>query len=49
MNELLQYFINTDNVFQKGLFLMVAGVVFVFLIQTFFFITIKFWLRKKKS
>ena len=48
MEQLLNYFINTESVFQKGVFLMVAGIVFVFAVQVVFYLTVKVWMSVKR-
>ena len=49
MDQLLFEFVKNASLVQKGLFLMVAGVCFVFLVQFVFFLTVKIWMGKKKS
>ena len=51
MNEFLFDFIRNATLAQKGLFLMIVGILFVFTVQTVFYLTIKIWLRmsQKKS
>ena len=51
MEQLLNEFIKNASIFEKGLFLMISGVVFVFLVQTIFYMTVKIWLgiTKKKD
>jgi Na+-transporting methylmalonyl-CoA/oxaloacetate decarboxylase gamma subunit len=49
MEQALQNFIQTATIFQKGVFLMIAGVLFVFLVQLVFYITVKIWVRFGKS
>ncbi|MCL2479069.1 MAG: hypothetical protein FWF22_06180 [Treponema sp.] len=44
-NEFIQ---NASNI-QKGLFVMVAGLLFVFAVQIVFFLVIKLWPRGKKE
>jgi len=47
MNQLLNEFIRNATVFQKGVFLMIAGVCFVFAVQFIFFLLVKLWPKKK--
>ena len=45
-------FLASADIFQKGLFLMIVGILFVFLVQTVFYMTVKIWLglgKKKES
>jgi len=35
--------------FGKGVFLMVTGIVFVFAVQTFFYLLIRFFVRRGKA
>jgi Na+-transporting methylmalonyl-CoA/oxaloacetate decarboxylase gamma subunit len=48
MEQILDYFIKSDSNIEKGVFLMIAGVLFVFAVQTVFYVTVKIWARKKK-
>jgi hypothetical protein len=48
MNSILQGVINGGEM-GKGLFLMVAGILFVFLVQVLFYAFIKLWPKKKTS
>jgi Na+-transporting methylmalonyl-CoA/oxaloacetate decarboxylase gamma subunit len=48
MEQALYDFIQTATTFQKGVFLMIVGVLFVFAVQTVFYVTVKIWARKKK-
>ena len=47
MDQFLYDFVKNATLVQKGLFLMVAGVSFVFLVQFVFFLIVKIWTRKK--
>lgn len=49
LEQLFNNFINNATVFQKGVFLMVTGVLFVFAVQLVFYLTVKFWPRGKKT
>ena len=52
MNEFFGDFITHATTIQKGLFLMIVGMVFVFSVQIIFFAIIKIWLKmagKKES
>ena len=51
MDQLLYDFVRSASIVQKGVFLMVTGVCFVFIVQFVFYITVKIWLSvtKKKS
>jgi hypothetical protein len=46
MDALLQS-IRNGPVLSKALFLLVSGVLFVFVVQVVFYLTIKLWPRKK--
>ena len=48
MEQLLNYFVSTESVFQKGLFLMAAGILFVFAVQVIFYMTVKLWTSIKR-
>jgi hypothetical protein len=49
MEQALNNFIQTASTGQKGVFLMIVGVLFVFAVQTVFYLTVKLWLRSSKS
>jgi hypothetical protein len=49
MNQTLLSFIEQASPVQKALFLMVCGVVSVFIVQLVFYITIKVWPKAKKE
>ena len=42
-------FINSASVFEKGVFLMIAGVLFVFAVQLVFYLTVKLWPGRKNE
>jgi hypothetical protein len=46
MDALLQH-IQSGPVLSKALFLMVSGILFVFMVQVVFYLTIKLWPRTK--
>jgi len=48
MDQILNYFINSESVIQKGVFLMIAGVLVVFTVQLVFYLTVKIWTSIKK-
>jgi Na+-transporting methylmalonyl-CoA/oxaloacetate decarboxylase gamma subunit len=43
MEQAFNNFIRTATVIQKGVFLMIAGVTFVFVVQFVFFLIVKIW------
>ncbi|MDR2094616.1 MAG: hypothetical protein LBP76_03755 [Treponema sp.] len=47
MDTMLNGFIQNATTIQKSLFLMVCGVLFVFMVQVVFYLTVKLWPRKK--
>ena len=47
MDQLLLNFVRTASTVQKGVFLMIAGVCFVFIVQFVFFLTVKIWMSVK--
>ena len=49
MDQLLFEFVKNASTVQKGVFLMVAGVCFVFVVQFVFFLIIKIWPGKKSE
>jgi len=49
MDQLLYDFVRNATTVQKGVFLMIAGVCFVFIVQFVFFITVKIWMSKGKK
>ena len=46
MDELLYDFVRNATTVQKGVFLMIAGVSFVFIIQWVFYLIVKIWPKK---
>ena len=49
MNQALYDFVRNATTVEKGVFLLVAGVCFVFAVQFIFFLTVKIWMGKKKA
>jgi len=49
MDQLLFEFVKTASLVEKGVFLMIAGVLFVFTVQFVFFLIVKIWPRNKKK
>jgi hypothetical protein len=49
MNDFLQTFIQTSTTVEKGFFLMVTGILFVFAVQVVFYLTVKLWPKGKKD
>jgi Na+-transporting methylmalonyl-CoA/oxaloacetate decarboxylase gamma subunit len=49
MDQLLRDFIQGAPVIQKAVFLMVAGILFVFIVQVVFYLIAKLWPRGKKE
>ena len=49
MDQLLYDFVRSATTVQKGVFLLVTGVCFVFIVQTVFYLTVKIWLRFGKK
>ena len=49
MNQLLLDFVQNASIVQKGVFLMIAGVSFVFIVQTVFYLIVKVWPRPKNT
>jgi len=47
MEQIFNNFINNANNIQKGVFLMIAGLLFVFAVQLIFYLTVKLWFGKK--
>jgi Na+-transporting methylmalonyl-CoA/oxaloacetate decarboxylase gamma subunit len=47
MDQLLQNFIQSAGTIQKAVFLMVAGILFVFSVQVVFYLIAKLWPREK--
>jgi Na+-transporting methylmalonyl-CoA/oxaloacetate decarboxylase gamma subunit len=48
MDQILKNFVETGTIFQKGVFLLIAGVLFVFAVQLVFYLTVKIWVRISK-
>jgi len=49
MDQALYDFVRNATTVQKGVFLMIAGVCFVFAVQFIFFLTVKIWMGRKKA
>jgi hypothetical protein len=49
MENIFNDFINNATLVQKGVFLMVTGVLFVFAVQLVFYLTVKLWPRSKRG
>ncbi|MDR2617690.1 MAG: hypothetical protein LBC62_02360 [Treponema sp.] len=47
MDRLLQNLVQNASTLEKGVFLMVFGILFVFIVQTIFYLAVKLWPRKK--
>jgi Na+-transporting methylmalonyl-CoA/oxaloacetate decarboxylase gamma subunit len=47
MEQALYSFVESASTLQKAVFLMIAGVLFVFAVQTVFYVIVKVWVRKK--
>jgi hypothetical protein len=47
MDQLLAEFVKTASTMEKGVFLMIAGIVFVFIVQVVFYMVVKIWPRPK--
>ncbi|MDR1324424.1 MAG: hypothetical protein LBK00_00120 [Treponema sp.] len=47
MDQFISQFIQNSSTLQKGLFLMVCGVIFVFAVQVVFYLAVKLWPRGK--
>ena len=48
MEQVFNNFVQTASVFEKGVFLMIAGVSIVFVVQAVFYLTVKLWGWKKR-
>ena len=46
MEQIFYNFVNTATTMQKGVFLMFAGILFVFSVQVIFFMIVKLWPKK---
>jgi len=49
MEHFLSNFIVNASVFQKGVFLMIAGIGFVFIVQLLFYLIVKLWPKGKEE
>jgi len=49
MDQMLNDFVRTATLVQKGVFLMIAGTSFVFMVQFIFFMIVKIWTSKKPA
>jgi len=49
MDQALYDFVRNATIVEKGIFLLVVGVCFVFAVQFIFFLTVKIWMGKKKA
>ena len=49
MDQLLYDFVRNATIVQKGVFLMIAGVCFVFIVQFVFFLIVKIWMARKNE
>ena len=49
MEQMMQDFIINASVTQKGWFLMVTGISFVFAVQVIFYSIVKFWPKGKQD
>ena len=47
MDQALYDFVRTATTVQKGVFLMVMGVAFVFVVQVIFYAVVKIWPKSK--
>jgi hypothetical protein len=47
MDKFLQQFIQNSSTLQKGIFLLVCGVLFVFAVQVVFYLVVKLWPKGK--
>ena len=47
MEQLLHDFIGSATIFSKGIFLLTAGIVFVFSVQLVFYLIVKLWPKGK--
>ncbi|MCL2763298.1 MAG: hypothetical protein FWD36_08870 [Treponema sp.] len=48
MEQFFNGFIQNASVFQKGVFLMIAGIGFVFTVQVLFYAIVRLWPKGKK-
>ena len=49
MDQAIYDFVKTATAIEKGVFLMIAGICFVFLIQVIFYAVVKIWPRVKNQ
>jgi len=49
MDQLLFDFVRSATTVQKGVFLMIAGVSFVFIVQFVFFLIVKIWMGRSNA
>ena len=49
MDQMINEFVRNSTTIQKGVFLMCAGIGFVFLVQVIFYIGVKIWPKGKKE
>ena len=47
MEQFLTDFVKNATVIQKGVFVMIAGVLFVFIVQVVFYLIVRLWPKKK--
>jgi Na+-transporting methylmalonyl-CoA/oxaloacetate decarboxylase gamma subunit len=49
MDQLFENFVQSSSTIQKAVFLMIAGILFVFLVQIVFYLIAKLWPREKEK
>ena len=49
MEQLFNDFVQHSSIYQKGVFLMITGLGFVFSIQVIFYLLVKLWPRKNPA
>jgi Na+-transporting methylmalonyl-CoA/oxaloacetate decarboxylase gamma subunit len=49
MEQMFNNFILNATTFQKGVFIMIAGVCFVFAVQVIFYLIVKLWPKHKAA
>jgi len=49
MDQAIMNFVANATTIQKGVFLMCAGIGFVFLVQVIFYLAVKIWPKGKKE
>jgi Na+-transporting methylmalonyl-CoA/oxaloacetate decarboxylase gamma subunit len=47
MDQLIGEFVTNASTIEKGIFLMVTGIVFVFIVQVVFYMVVKIWPRPR--